>query len=175
MSDNQLKCPNCEQYKIYSLQYRVNPKTNQRISMTGGVVSKGQNSLLVFLGLIGSVMFICVGLVETSLWAYPTFLITVFAFVLATGAGFYLNQQYLSFPKEFDHYCQVCGYKWTTSDKVPSYTLTSSKSTHTKKARSASTKKAIKSSATAKTTSIKTKPSKSTKSKGTTKKKRVVS
>ncbi len=178
MTDNQLRCPNCDQYKIYTLQFRINPETKKRISVSGGVVARGQYSLLTILGAIGSLMFFCIGLFETQLWSAPMFLIWLFAFMAATAAGFFLNQQYLGFSKEFDHYCQVCGYKWTTSDKALGDEFVKSKSTKVKTAKLANNKKVLKSKSTTKTKKVipeNPKTSKATKVKEVAKKKKVAS
>lgn len=112
MAENQLKCPNCAQYKISSIQYRLDPKTKKRISITNGLMTRLGASTMFILGGIGFLLFLCVALFEPSLWWIAA------AYAVIILLAYQINNRYNNYPTEFDHSCQLCGYQWTSSEII---------------------------------------------------------
>lgn len=116
MTADLLKCPNCNQYKISTIQYRVHP-SGKRVSIFQSAEVKLGSPIAIGVGFIALSALLCIGLNEPQMWYSGYFLFLTFSFSLLIISGLFSSQRYKKLKKEFDHDCQICGYKWTTVEE----------------------------------------------------------
>jgi hypothetical protein len=119
---DQVQCPNCSNSKTISTEFRVNPKTGERIPHKQGVFARlfsnfiGGPALLIGVLLFGIYAFF----VDQTLLLWTVVLGILGAGIRQSVAATKIMQEnfYKECPAGYDHTCESCGKKWTVNPKI---------------------------------------------------------
>jgi hypothetical protein len=110
---DQVQCPNCNNYKITSVEFRVDSKTGKRVpDPLGGCFGP----IIILIGIPVEV----VSLIVFILLAFmvPQSFVMVFIPAGLLALTWWMKTWYEKNPAGHDHTCQSCGKKWTVEPKL---------------------------------------------------------
>lgn len=108
---NNVVCPNCGNFKITSIPYRVHPKKG-RVTALEGCVSGPLSMLAIGLGSLILSIFFCWGISEPDAMSYSGFWMFVLLSFGSVITYAFIIWRHRNLPVEYENECQICGYKW---------------------------------------------------------------